>query len=157
MRAFDSGVGREANAAREREIERLHAKIGRLTVERHFSLGGPDDERPGQAQEAQSGARRSIDPVAMRAAVAGARASAGRLRPMTRPTSLLMWRIDELFKTWLGCFSARVGLAEMLRLLRCPHAHSSNSHTNPSLWWDNADRQSCSDTNQQPGPSGPYA
>lgn len=27
-RAFDSGVGREAEAAREREIERLHAKIG---------------------------------------------------------------------------------------------------------------------------------
>jgi transposase len=38
-RAFDSGVGREAEAAREREIERLHAKIGQLTVERDFLSG----------------------------------------------------------------------------------------------------------------------
>lgn len=38
-RAFDSGVGREADAAREREIERLHAKIGQLTVERDFLSG----------------------------------------------------------------------------------------------------------------------
>lgn len=38
-RAFDSDVGREAEAAREREIERLHAKIGQLTVERDFLFG----------------------------------------------------------------------------------------------------------------------
>jgi len=35
-RAFDAGVGRDAEADREREIERLHAKIGQLTVERDF-------------------------------------------------------------------------------------------------------------------------
>ena len=35
-RAFDAGVGNEAAASREREIERLHAKIGQLTVERDF-------------------------------------------------------------------------------------------------------------------------
>ena len=35
-RAFDSTVGRDADAAREREIEKLHAKIGQLTVERDF-------------------------------------------------------------------------------------------------------------------------
>ena len=35
-RAFDSGVGREAETAHEREIERLHAKIGQLAVERDF-------------------------------------------------------------------------------------------------------------------------
>src|ERR1700740_3463842 len=35
-RAFDAGVGNEAEASREREIERLHAKIGQLTVERDF-------------------------------------------------------------------------------------------------------------------------
>jgi transposase len=35
-RAFDSGVGMDAEAAREREIEKLHAKIGQLTVERDF-------------------------------------------------------------------------------------------------------------------------
>ena len=35
-RAFDPGVGRDAEADREREIEKLHAKIGELTVERDF-------------------------------------------------------------------------------------------------------------------------
>src|SRR5215813_1915868 len=35
-RAFDTGVGRDAEAEREREIEKLHAKIGQLTVERDF-------------------------------------------------------------------------------------------------------------------------
>ena len=36
IRAFDPGVGRDAEADREREIEKLHAKIGQLTVERDF-------------------------------------------------------------------------------------------------------------------------
>lgn len=35
-RAFDAGVGVDAEAAREKEIEKLHAKIGQLTVERDF-------------------------------------------------------------------------------------------------------------------------
>ena len=35
-RAFDSGVGNDAEAMREREIEKLHAKIGELIVERDF-------------------------------------------------------------------------------------------------------------------------
>ena len=35
-RAFDPGVGIDAEEAREREIEQLHAKIGQLTVERDF-------------------------------------------------------------------------------------------------------------------------
>jgi len=35
-RAFDPGVGRDAEADREREIAKLHAKIGQLTVERDF-------------------------------------------------------------------------------------------------------------------------
>jgi transposase len=35
-RAFDPAVGRDAEADREREIERLHAKIGQLTVEPDF-------------------------------------------------------------------------------------------------------------------------
>ena len=38
-RAFDSGVGKPSDAAKEREIERLHAKIGRLVVERDFLAG----------------------------------------------------------------------------------------------------------------------
>jgi transposase len=35
-RAFDAGVGNDAEAIREREIEKLHAKIGQLTIERDF-------------------------------------------------------------------------------------------------------------------------
>ena len=35
-RAFDAGVGPDGEASREREIEKLHAKIGQLTVERDF-------------------------------------------------------------------------------------------------------------------------
>jgi transposase len=35
-RAFDPKVGREADAQAEREIERLHAKIGQLTIENDF-------------------------------------------------------------------------------------------------------------------------
>jgi transposase len=35
-RAFDAGVGNDGEAGREREIEKLHAKIGQLTVERDF-------------------------------------------------------------------------------------------------------------------------
>jgi transposase len=35
-RAFDPGVGIDAEQAREREVEKLHAKIGQLTVERDF-------------------------------------------------------------------------------------------------------------------------
>jgi len=35
-RAFDPGVDRDGEAEREREIEKLHATIGQLTVERDF-------------------------------------------------------------------------------------------------------------------------
>ena len=35
-RAFDPRVGQDAEAQAEREIERLHAKIGRLTIENDF-------------------------------------------------------------------------------------------------------------------------
>jgi transposase len=35
-RAFDAKVGQEAEAQSAREIERLHAKIGQLTVEQDF-------------------------------------------------------------------------------------------------------------------------
>ena len=38
-RAFDAGVGKDDEAAREREIEKLHAKIGQLTVERDLYEG----------------------------------------------------------------------------------------------------------------------
>jgi transposase len=35
-RAFDAKVGQEAEAQAAREIERLHAKIGQLTIENDF-------------------------------------------------------------------------------------------------------------------------
>ena len=35
-RAFDAWVGLDAEHAREREVEKLHAKIGQLMVERDF-------------------------------------------------------------------------------------------------------------------------
>jgi len=35
-RAFDPRVGQETEAQAEREIERLHAKIGQLTIENDF-------------------------------------------------------------------------------------------------------------------------
>jgi transposase len=36
VRAFDPGVGKDAETGRERELEKLHAKIGQLIVERDF-------------------------------------------------------------------------------------------------------------------------
>ena len=36
VRAFDARVGLDADHARECEVEKLHAKIGQLTVERDF-------------------------------------------------------------------------------------------------------------------------
>ena len=36
VRAFDAGAGRDGEEIHEREIEKLHAKIGQLTVERDF-------------------------------------------------------------------------------------------------------------------------
>jgi transposase len=35
-RAFDGGAGQDAEASRDREVEKLHAKIGQLIVERDF-------------------------------------------------------------------------------------------------------------------------
>ena len=38
-RAFDAGAGQPGEEFREREIEKLHAKIGQLTVERDLYEG----------------------------------------------------------------------------------------------------------------------
>src|SRR5438477_8513890 len=61
-RAFDAGVGNDAEASREREIEKLHAKIGQLTVERDL---GPEDEHTGPTRAHRSPRRRALDPSAM--------------------------------------------------------------------------------------------
>jgi transposase len=42
-RAFETGTGSEAEAGREREIEKLHAKIGQLIVERVIGDDAPAD------------------------------------------------------------------------------------------------------------------
>jgi len=52
-RAFDPKVGQEAVAQTERDIERLHAKIGQLTIENDFSPRGSDGERPGPQSQAR--------------------------------------------------------------------------------------------------------
>lgn len=46
-RAFEAGVGRDVEADRERKVEKLHAKIGQLAVERDFLAKSPEDERAG--------------------------------------------------------------------------------------------------------------
>ena len=76
-RAFDAGVGLEADEAHEREIEKLHAKIGRLTIENDFfarrsglrfsALGGKRcDEHGGPQRNARSRRSEAVDPGAMR-------------------------------------------------------------------------------------------
>jgi transposase-like protein len=92
-RAFDSGVGREAEALREREIERLHAKIAQLTVERDFLSGRSGRWAP-----------RTGEPSSI----------ALRPPPANDDADLaLMRRIDELFMAWPFLGSRRQ--AEMLR------------------------------------------
>ena len=60
-RAFDAGVGFDAETAREREVEKLHAKIGQLTVERDFLARGPEDERAGSWRDARSRGQSPVD------------------------------------------------------------------------------------------------
>ncbi|WP_165421618.1 transposase, partial [Bradyrhizobium sp. Leo170] len=70
-RAFDAGVGRESEDAREREIEKLHAKIGQLTVERDFLArrsGRWEDEHAGPSRNARSRRPGAVDPPAMHVA-----------------------------------------------------------------------------------------
>ena len=56
---FGAGVGHEADVDREKELEKLHAKIGRLTIEVDFlaQTSGPrrhpDDERAGSQGQAR--------------------------------------------------------------------------------------------------------
>jgi transposase len=67
-RAFDSKLGQEAEVAVSREIEKLHAKIGQLTVENDFSPRGSASERAGPASQARPGSSSAVDPAAVRPA-----------------------------------------------------------------------------------------
>lgn len=51
-RAFDAGA--RARRLAERKIEKLHAKIGQLTVESDFLARGPEDEHAGPPRNARS-------------------------------------------------------------------------------------------------------
>ena len=79
-RAFDPKVGLDAEAASAREIEKLHAKIGQLTIENDprsgrgqaFSPRGSANERAGPPSQARPRPWRAVDPSAMRDARRGA-------------------------------------------------------------------------------------
>ena len=73
-RAFDSGVGVDAEAASAREIEKLHAKIGQLTIENDFFAKGSANERVEPSSQARSRSSRFI------ACADNARCSAWRAR-----------------------------------------------------------------------------
>lgn len=70
-RAFDPKVGQEAEVAVSREIEKLHAKIGQLTIENDFSPRGSASERAGPESQARPGSPPAVDPAAMRHAWSG--------------------------------------------------------------------------------------
>ncbi|UGA44331.1 transposase [Bradyrhizobium quebecense] len=82
-RAFDAGVGRESEETREREIEKLHAKIGQLTVERDFLAR--EDEHAGPSRNARSRRQGAVDPVGNACCLAS-RAPGSTGRP-GRPTT----------------------------------------------------------------------
>jgi HTH-like domain len=89
-----------ADAARECEIEKLHAKIGQLTVERDFWPRGPADERLGPPRPDRSGSPEVS--VRRQCALLGvARSSVYRPPRLANDNDLmLMRRLDELFTAW---------------------------------------------------------
>ena len=112
-RAFDSMVGQEAEAQGEREIERLHAKIGQLRVENHFcqeirTMSAPD-------RRAKPGRDHPQLPVRRQCGMLGL-ARSGVYRPprsANHDDLALMRRIDELFTRWPFLGSRR--MTAMLR------------------------------------------
>jgi putative transposase len=108
-RAFDAGVGRDAEADREREIEKLHAKIGQLTVERDPRVK-PEDKLFSQEvrQMSASDRRGLIDRGAPSLSIRHqcgllgvARSGVYRLpRPANDNNLELMRRIDEPYTAW---------------------------------------------------------
>ncbi len=99
-RAFDPGVGADAEAELEREVEKLHAKIGQLTVERDFfdevrKMSAPD--RTAMLDRAHAGLsiRRQCRLLGL------ARSNVYRPASATDTDELvIMRRLDELFLAW---------------------------------------------------------
>src|SRR5437763_9378873 len=112
-RAFDRKVGQEAEAQAEREIERLHAKIGQLTVERFFrqevrTMSAPDRRAKLDRDHRLLSVRRQCAMLGI------ARSGAYRLpRPANDDDLTLLRRIDELFTRWPFLGSRR--MTAMLR------------------------------------------
>jgi putative transposase len=113
-RAFDSGVAREAEAARGREIERLHPKIGQLTVGRDLFVGevrtmsAPDRRKRLYRTYPVLSIRRQCVPLSL------ARSGVYRPPPANDDADLaLMRRIDELFMAW-----PFLGLRRLVAMLR---------------------------------------
>src|SRR5437868_136752 len=112
-RAFDPGVGRDAEADREREIEKLHAKIGQLTRARFFS----QEVRQMSASDRRALIDRDAPWLSIRrqcALLGVARSSVYRPpRPANDNDLALMRRIDELYTAWPFLGSRR--MAALLR------------------------------------------
>src|SRR5512133_933125 len=116
-RAFDAGVGVDAEHAREREVEKLHAKIGQLTVERDFfsqevrTMSRPDRKAMLDRDRRGLSIRRQCVLLSL--------ARSGIYRPQ-RPANdddlVLMRRIDQLFLAWPFLGSRR--MTAMLRAER---------------------------------------
>src|SRR6202040_731697 len=109
-RAFDAGVGLDAETAREREVEKLQAKIGQLTVERDFlarrsGMSAPDrGEMLDRADKALSIRRQCALLCVARSGVYRAK------RPANDNDLILMRRIDELFMAYPFYGSRRMTL-----------------------------------------------
>lgn len=61
MAAMISGASEAARVAGDTEIEKLHAKIGQLVVERDFCRRGSRDERRAATTEDRAGACQPVD------------------------------------------------------------------------------------------------
>ena len=107
------GIGRDDEAEREREIEKLHAKIGQLTVERDFFS---QEVRQMSASDRQALIDRGASLSIRRQCVLLGLSGAGVYR-VPRPANdndlSLMRRIDELFTAWPFLGSRR--MAALLR------------------------------------------
>ena len=98
-RALDAGAGKEGEVLHQREVEKLHAKIGELMVERDFLA-----KRSGMS---------SPDPKRCSIAATSSCRSGGNVPFWAVPALGLMRRLDQLFTAWLFLGSRR--MAAILR------------------------------------------
>ncbi|HEY1433430.1 MAG TPA: IS3 family transposase [Stellaceae bacterium] len=113
-RAFDPGVGENGEEVRQREIEKLHAKIGQLIVERDFlarrsgKMSAPDRRALLDRDHAVLSIRRQC------ALVSVARSGIYRQPPPANDNDLVLTRrLDELYTAWPFLGSRR--MTAMLR------------------------------------------